>query len=82
MEKRELRKHYLALRAAVEDRQAKDAAICRNLRSLECCCNASALALYVTDGKARRRLESGDRIMEYLLYNGEDLLRALARGGL
>ena len=51
MEKRDLRKHYLALRAAVEDRQAKDAAICRHLRSLECCCNASALALYVTDGK-------------------------------
>lgn len=38
--------------------------------------------VYVTDGKARRRLESGDRIMEYLLYNGEDLLRALAREGL
>ena len=51
MEKRELRKQYLAARAAVDRRQEKDAAICRNLRSLECCCNASALALYVTDGK-------------------------------
>jgi 5-formyltetrahydrofolate cyclo-ligase len=51
MEKRELRKHYLALRAAVTERQKKDAAICRNLRELACCQSADALALYVTDGK-------------------------------
>ena len=51
MEKRELRKHYLALRSSVLERQEKDAAICRALRGLACCCSAEALALYVTDGR-------------------------------
>lgn len=51
MEKRELRKHFLELRSAVTERQARDAAICRHLRELECCRNADALALYVSDGR-------------------------------
>lgn len=36
-------------------------------------------SVYVTDGKAKRKLESGDRVMEYLLYDGEDLLNAIKR---
>ena len=51
MEKRELRKRFLELRSAVTERQARDAAICRHLRELECCRNADALALYVSDGR-------------------------------
>lgn len=51
MEKRELRKNYLALRRSVEDRTQKDAAICQAVRNLECCKNADALALYVSDGR-------------------------------
>ena len=35
--------------------------------------------VYVTDGKAKRRLESGDRFMEYLLYDGEGFLNAVRR---
>jgi hypothetical protein len=38
--------------------------------------------IYITDGKAKRRLESGDCVMGYLLYNGEDILNALTRKGL
>ena len=51
MEKRELRKRFIALRNSVSERSQKDAAICRSLRELEVCKNADALALYVSDGR-------------------------------
>ena len=35
--------------------------------------------VYITDGKAKRRLESGDRLMEYWLYDGEGFLNAVRR---
>ena len=35
--------------------------------------------VYVTDGKARRLLESGDRVMGYWLYDGNLFLNALKR---
>ena len=35
--------------------------------------------VYVTDGHARRRLESGDRLMGYQLYDGIGFLNALKR---
>ena len=38
--------------------------------------------IYITDGKAKRRLESGDCVMGYMLYNGEGILNALTRKGL
>ena len=39
-------------------------------------------SVYITDGKARRLLESGDHFMGYTLYDGESLLNALRRKGL
>jgi hypothetical protein len=38
--------------------------------------------VYITDGKARRLLDSGDRFMGYTLYTGETFLNALRRKGL
>ena len=53
MEKRELRKHYLARRAALspEERLRADAAICRNIRALECYRRSECVAIYATDGE-------------------------------
>lgn len=53
MEKRELRKHYLAQRAALtpEERIAADAAICRNIRQLACYRETRCIAAYASDGR-------------------------------
>lgn len=53
MEKRELRKHYLARRAALspEERLRADAAICRNIRRLACYQAADCIAAYASDGR-------------------------------
>ncbi len=53
MKKRELRKHFLALRAALspEERLRADAAICRNIRRLACYREACCVAAYASDGR-------------------------------
>lgn len=53
MEKRELRKHFLALRAALspEERLRADAAICRNIRQLACYRETGCVAAYASDGR-------------------------------
>ena len=52
-EKRELRRQFLARRAALSapERRAADAEICRNIRRLACYRNASCVAIYATDGE-------------------------------
>ncbi|UKI34336.1 MAG: 5-formyltetrahydrofolate cyclo-ligase [Lentisphaeria bacterium] len=53
MEKRELRKYFLARRAALtaEERIAADAAICRNIRELACYRESICVAAYASDGR-------------------------------
>ena len=53
MEKRELRRHYLALRASLEpeERRRADAAICRNIRQLACYRETRCIAAYASDGR-------------------------------
>lgn len=51
--KRELRERFLALRRAIApaERREKDAAICRNIRALECYRRSECVAIYATDGE-------------------------------
>lgn len=58
-EKRQLREHYLSLRRAISpaERCQMDAAICRNLRKLECFQQAAKVAIYATDGEEPNLLE-------------------------
>lgn len=53
MEKHELRRHYLALRASLEpeERRRADAAICRNIRQLACYRETRCIAAYASDGR-------------------------------
>ena len=53
--KRELRERFLALRRAITpaERREKDAAICRNIRALECYRRSECVAIYATTARSR-----------------------------
>ena len=76
MEKRELRKHYLARRAALspEERLRADAAICRNIRRLACYQAADCIAAYASDGREPDLFELAKEKRFFLPPAGASLL--------